>query len=168
MAFLNSCDDISWEELYCGALGFLLSKVFGLCWCALFFWDPFFYRLFHVSGKSNWSGDFSHAEIVKVTKNWVNLRRDFQITLKVEWEIGVWTIFRFLRGNFFRVLQFEFYFQCSSLECFNMIHICSICGFLPLYDFINMQLMLVITPTQLVVKISLIVFCPLFQILSLV
>ena len=61
-------------ELYLGALGFftiqriwialvlfLESKVFGMCWCSDFF------RCFLVF--SHWSGDFSHAEVVKRAKN---------------------------------------------------------------------------------------------------
>ena len=57
------------------------------CIGALSFFQIFlrFFRLFHASEKSNYSGDFGHTEIVKEAKNRVGLRRDFfQNTFKVE------------------------------------------------------------------------------------
>ena len=44
-----------------------------------------FFRLFHVNEKSNYSGDFSYAEVLKGAKFRVGLRRDFFQTIpKVE------------------------------------------------------------------------------------
>ena len=44
-----------------------------------------FFRIFHASEKSNYSGGFDHTEIGKGAKNRVNLERDFfQNTFKVE------------------------------------------------------------------------------------
>ena len=46
--------------------------------CCLFFKDLFtLFLLFRVNGKSNYNGDFSHAEVVKGAKNRAGLRRDF-------------------------------------------------------------------------------------------
>ena len=80
VVILFSCDIIcvgSREVIGDAIIGLLLlqSKVFVLYWSTVFFQrSVYFFLLFQVSEKSNCSGDFSLAEVVKGAKNRASLR----------------------------------------------------------------------------------------------
>ena len=73
------CESVSRVELYCGALGFLQSKIFGLFWVAVFFKIcSHFFKPYHL--------DLSHTEVVRGAKKLVRSEACFFLksTFKVE------------------------------------------------------------------------------------
>ena len=70
MGFVNCLILMLWQQfqfsIHYVVLCFLQSNVLGLYWCAVSFLRCVnFFRLFHVSEKSNKSDGFNHAAVLK-------------------------------------------------------------------------------------------------------